>query len=137
MQPIPSRRVCLSADPAPAIAPRTADVLFVSPDPELCAVIMRVLGGGRYRVQTALHSGHALLAGFTSRIDVLVSELCMPDLSGPALAERLRRHHPNLQAIYLANPGSPEGIENVLVRPFTRDDLTTRLDDACRSLTGR
>jgi CheY-like chemotaxis protein len=98
-------------------------VLFVSDDGELCAAAARVLEDEGYEVHTAAHSGHALLAGLTARIDVVVAELAAPEMSGPALADRLRRHHPDLQAVFLARPGTPEGLDGVLVRPFTRDDL--------------
>lgn len=131
MHPDSLPRLSSAVDRAPAAraATRAADVLFVSPDASLCAAVVRALGA-RYRVRTASHSGHALLVSISSHVEVLVSELCMPDVSGPALAERLRRHHPGLRALYLANPGTPEGLENVLVRPFTRDDLADRIERA-------
>jgi hypothetical protein len=76
----------------------------------------------------ATHSGHAVLMGLTSHVDVLIAELSAPDISGPALARLLRKHHPALRAIFMANPGTPDGIEHVVVRPFTRDDLLARLE---------
>ena len=103
------------------------DVLFVTGDPDLREASERVLTRAGFRVQLAAHSGHAVLAGLTSRVDVLIAELSAPDLSGPALAELLRRHHPEMRVIFLANPGTPEGVEHVVVRPFTRDDLLERL----------
>jgi two-component system, cell cycle sensor histidine kinase and response regulator CckA len=105
-------------------------VLFVSDDADLRAVATRVLEREGYRIQAASHSGHALLAARESRFDVLVAELSTPDMSGPALAERLRRDNPALQAVFMANPGTPEGLENVVVRPFTRDDLVARIESA-------
>ena len=50
----------------------------------------------------------------------------MEDVSGPALAERLRRRCPGLRSLYLAKAGTPE-CEGVLVRPFSRDDLVEKL----------
>jgi DNA-binding NtrC family response regulator len=135
MESIPSRRVSISVDPEPeVVAGGPAEVLFVSDDQNLCAVVMRALENDDYRLHTVSHSGHALLTGMKVRIDVLVAELCMPDLSVPALAGRLRRQHPDLRAIFLANPGTPEGVENVLVRPFTRDDLASRIEAAVAAL---
>jgi DNA-binding response OmpR family regulator len=103
-------------------------VLFVSDDHQLRAVSARVLEREGYRVIPAPHSGHALLACLSGEpIDVLVSDLSMGDGSGPALAERLRRHSCDLRTLYLAQPGTPE-CAAVVVRPFTRDDLVARLD---------
>jgi DNA-binding response OmpR family regulator len=122
-----------------ALAPVTPDlfrprVLFVSGDGDLRAVVTRVLEREGYQVDAVAHSGHALLQCRTGRFDVLIAELCGPDLSGPTLADQIGRHCPGITTIYLANPGTPEGVENVLVRPFTRDDLLGRIGLALSSL---
>ena len=103
-------------------------MLFVNADADLRTAVTRVLEGAGFRVHAVAHSGHALLVCRTMTFDVVVSELCGPDMSGPALVEQLRRHHPALTSIYLGNPGSPEGLDHLLVRPFTREDLVERLD---------
>ena len=130
-----SPRVCTP------VASRTSDgeiptcagrVLFVSADADLRVVVTRVLEHEGLRVQAVSHSGHALLLCRTADFDVLVAELCGPDLSGPALAEQIRRHCPKVAAVYLSNPGTSDGIANVIVRPFTRDDLVERI----RMITG-
>ena len=96
-------------------------------DADLRAVAARVLGAEGYDVRPAAHAGHAVLAAMQAPpVDVAVIELSMADVSGPALADRLRRQNPGLRAIYLAQPGTPE-CDGVLVRPFTRDDLLAEL----------
>jgi CheY-like chemotaxis protein len=107
-----------------------ARVLFVNSDADLRAVVTRVLEREAYRVDAVAHSGHALLLCRTTQFDAVVAELSGPDMSGPTLVEQLRRHCPGLSAVYLANPGTPEGVENMLVRPFTRDDLMATLQMA-------
>ena len=93
-------------------------------------VAFRVLTTEGYEVVAAAHSGHATLGCLTAaRLDAVVADFSMDDMSGPALVERLRRHHPGVQALYLAPPGTPEA-DNVLVRPFTRDDLLARLEQS-------
>jgi DNA-binding response OmpR family regulator len=109
------------------MGPQLRRVLFVSADADLRAVVTRVLTAEHYSVQTVAHSGHALLLCRTTEFDVLVAELSGPDLSGPALAGQLRRHWPGLASIFLGNPGTPEGVHQLLVRPFTRDDLLEHL----------
>ena len=115
--------VTLTAPP-PGSAERV--VLVVTADRDFREVAARVLGREGYRVLTAAHAGHAVLQSLQTRVDVAAIELSMEDVSGPALAERLRRHHPALQTVYLAKVGTPE-CEGVLVRPFTRDDLLAGL----------
>jgi CheY-like chemotaxis protein len=107
------------------IAPRR--VLFVSGDADLRAVVERVLERAGYQVHAVAHSGHALLLCRTARFDLLIAELSGPDISGPALAEQVRRHCPGLTALYLGNLGTVDGVDNLLVRPFTKDDLLERI----------
>ena len=137
MQPFTVRRVSIpvhaGGEPVGLPAPLRR-VLFVSADADLRAVATRVLEREGYAVHAVAHSGHAILEARTSAIDVLVTELCGPDVSGPSLAEQLRRHCPNLTTVFLGNPGTPEGIEHVLVRPFTRDDLVQRIGGALARL---
>lgn len=113
-----------SSAPRPAL---DVEILLVTPDDDLRAVGERVLDREGYKVRVGAHAGHAVLAAMTGRVDVLVTELSAPDMSGPALAELLRRRHPRVRVVYMANPGTPEGLDHVIVRPFTRDDLLGRI----------
>ena len=102
-------------------------VLLVTGDADLREVAARVLRRDGYTVLTAAHAGHAILKCMQApRVDAAVIEMSMDDTSGPALADRLRRHNPDLRAIYIAQPGTSE-CDGVLVRPFTRDDLLAEL----------
>jgi DNA-binding response OmpR family regulator len=107
-------------------APRR--VLFVNADADLREVVTRVLEREHYLVRAVAHSGHALLLCRTMEFDVMVAELCGPDMSGPALADQVRRHCPGMATVYLGSPGTPDGVDNILVRPFTKDDLIDRLE---------
>jgi DNA-binding response OmpR family regulator len=109
-------------------------VLVVTEDGALAAACRGTLEQAGYEVTCASHSGHALLECLGGRrADVLLTELSMPDGSGPALAERLRRYYPQMQAVYLATPGTMVEAENVLIRPFSRDELLTRVRDSVAS----
>ena len=107
---------------APEAAGTRLRVLLVTGDDDLRAAAARVLEREGCAVLPAAHAGHALLAALTGPVDVLACELWMEDVSGPALADRLRRHHPQLRTLFFANSGTPE-CEGVVVRPFTRDDM--------------
>ena len=127
MQPVIVWRGSIPLEEEPVRDAATPVVLVVTPDAGLREVATRVLTREGYTVLTAAHSGHAVLATLRSgRVDMLATELSMEDVSGPALAAQLRRHCPELAAVYFANPGSTE-CEGVLVRPFTRDDLLEAL----------
>jgi CheY-like chemotaxis protein len=124
MHPHTVRRVSIPiADPTAPETARATVVLVVTPDANLREVSTRVLAREGYRVLNAAHGGHAVLACLEAgHVDVLAVELSMEDVSGPALAERLRRHCPDLRTVYFAKSGTPE-CDGVIVRPFTRDDL--------------
>jgi DNA-binding response OmpR family regulator len=120
------RRVTIAIDGTrPIQTPRT--VLLVTGDDDLRQAAARALAVTGYKVVTASHSGHAILAAMAGGpIDWLLAELAMDDGSGPSLAARVRRFHPAVQSLFFANAGTPE-CEGVLVRPFTRDDLLGQL----------
>jgi CheY-like chemotaxis protein len=124
----PARRVSLSHNAENSCRSGRA-VAIVTDDTDLADVCARVLAAEGYSVLTAVHSGHVLLACLRGeRIDVLISEMSMDEGSGPALTQRLRRHKPDLRAVYIAKPGTFCAAENVIVRPFTREDLLSALE---------
>jgi DNA-binding response OmpR family regulator len=106
-------------------------ILVVTEDGALAAACKGTLEQAGYQVTWATHSGHALLECLSGhRADLLLTELSMPDGSGPALAERLRRYYPQMQAVYFATPGTILNTGNILVRPFSRDELLSRVRDS-------
>ena len=121
--------MCVPTD-ARTGAERRRHVLFVNADADLRSVVTRVLERERFRVCAVPHSGHALLLCRTQRFDVAIVELSGPDISGPALLEQLRRHQPALSSIYLGTPGTPEGVDHLLVPPFTTEDLIGEIQTA-------
>jgi DNA-binding response OmpR family regulator len=137
MHSIAVRRETVVIHP-PTSAPATARVaLLVTPDRNLREAAARALERDGYRVLSASHSGHAVLACLEAGdVHVAAIELSMEDVSGPALAERLRRHCPEMRAVYFAKAGTPE-CEGVLVRPFTRDDLLSGIGLSLAALEAR
>ena len=137
MQPIATRRVSIPVidDTCRPVTQARRRVLFVNADSDLRTVVGRVLEAQDYDVRAVSHSGHAVLLSRTQQFDVLVAELSGPDISGPTLAEQLRRHCPTLATVFVAYPGTPEGVNHVLVRPFTREDLLERIEIALSGVT--
>ena len=134
MQPEAARRISVGVEEASRVQ-QTPVVLLVTSDRDLRETAATALSRRGYRVLSAPHAGHAVLACMdVPQVDVAAIELSMDDMSGPVLAERLRRRCPGLQSIYLANAGTPE-IDGVLVRPFSREQLVERLVTALPALT--
>lgn len=119
------RRMSIQVDGFGAVAQPV--VMLVTSDADLRQVVGRALEEAGYHVLTVAHAGHAVLACLKGeRVDLLLVELATDEVSGPWLAERLRRLCPELQTLYFADAGTPP-CEGLLVRPFTRDDLLARI----------
>jgi CheY-like chemotaxis protein len=68
-------------------------------------------------------------------IDLLLTDVVMPRLSGPELAQQLRAMRPGLEVLFmsgyndsrLVHRGVEEANVNLLVKPFSPDDLVKRV----------
>jgi PAS domain S-box-containing protein len=112
-------------------------ILVVEDDESVLGFVCLVLEQRDYRVLTAPDGESALhVAGeHAGTIDLLLTDIVMPQLNGRALANELRKRLPNLRVMYMSGyPGDtidrygeiPEG-DPFLQKPFTRDQLLTRV----------
>jgi CheY-like chemotaxis protein len=127
-----------ASPPAVVTTPRgTETVLVVEDDPQVRDITVRSLRSGGYRVLVAGagHEAFEIAAGERGRLRLLVTDVMMPGLDGRAVANELRRHHPDLRVLYvsghaqevIAKRGVLEpGIE-LLPKPFTRSSLLARV----------
>ena len=101
---------------------------------KLCTEFLEQLG---YRMLSASNAKEAvaLVEGYSGKIDLLITDVVMPGLPGPELAEALLALRPDLKVIFISGyaEGSlaPNGIlkpGTVLVnKPFTIRALTAKL----------
>ncbi len=113
------------------LAGGTATVLVAEDEENVRAIMTQLLAAAGYRALPAATPAAALELGEQEAIDLLVSDVVMPGLSGPELARQLRGFHPGLPAVFVSgytddNPTLRElrcqGA--ALVRkPFARADL--------------
>jgi two-component system, cell cycle sensor histidine kinase and response regulator CckA len=74
-------------------------------------------------------------------IDLLLTDVVMPDLTGPVLAERLRARQPDLRVLFISGYHDAELIHRfvtskgsiLLSKPFTVDRLLRAVDEALAS----
>ncbi len=64
--------------------------LVVDDSPDVADMLTIVLRRAGYEVETAYSASQALMAAFTRRFDVIVSDIGMPGMDGYELARRLR-----------------------------------------------
>jgi signal transduction histidine kinase len=131
--------------PAP-VAPGESDapggketLLLVEDDESVRDLVREFLRGAGYRV---IEAGDAVEAEAKcrtehGRIDLLVSDVVLPGLDGPSLAERLRTMVPGLRTLLMSGyPGgatvrpSAESGTTFVAKPFSRATLLTKVRQA-------
>ena len=115
----------------------TETILVVDDEESLRAVVGDLLGQLGYNVLSASGGDEAmaLAAGYSGKIDLLLSDVIMEPVPGPALAERLTAERPEMKVVFISGYAddslAPEGVlkpGTVLVhKPFTIKILSAKL----------
>jgi CheY-like chemotaxis protein len=120
-------------EPEPVAAPTphppagAATILLVEDEPWMREIAERVLTREGYRVLSAGDAveARALAATASQPIDLLLTDVVMPGLSGPRLAAQMRQGQPGLRVLYISGYGGGEAgrelepEERLLQKPFT------------------
>jgi PAS domain S-box-containing protein len=131
--------------PVPAQAPvadepeGTETVLLCEDEDSVRRLMERILSRNGYTVLSAATPHEALdfARAHAEDIDILVSDVIMPDLSGPELANRMRQHLPSLRTLFVSGytAETARGRGNLpvgsalLEKPFNRAGLLRALRD--------
>jgi len=134
-----------AAYPAAAI-PRAGTVLVVDDEPAIRDVAHRVLTSAGYRVMTAASGQEALdlLGHPANAVDVLLTDVVMPGLTGQAFADRIQAQYPAIRVLFMSGyerPGGgadgwPELGTPVIGKPFSRAALLARVTQLMAEDTG-
>ena len=103
-------------------------ILVVDDDPEILALARDVLGAEGYSVLEGAGGGDALRVakGHAGPIHLLLTDVVMPGMNGPELADRLRATRPEIKVLFMSAftselvsgygvfPGDP-----LITKPFT------------------
>jgi PAS domain S-box-containing protein len=117
-------------------------ILIVEDEATLRRKICEVMEHAGYRVLVAPDGGEGLRLAmdYPRPIDLLLTDVVMPNLSGPRLAERLRTTRPGTKTLYISGyPDMGEGSEalrsqpNFLSKPFTQEELLRRVREVLDS----
>jgi len=110
-------------------------ILVVEDDASVATVVSGILRDRGYTVLEA-REGEAALALLerpgAARIDLLLTDVVMPRMSGPELAARLRERRPELKVLCISgyeSDGSQSWRFEVLKKPFSPDELAGRVRD--------
>jgi hypothetical protein len=123
--------------------PQRPTLLLVEDEPALRLLVVTMLEEEGYLVLQAGNGLDAIALAERHRgeIDLLLTDVVMPRLSGPELAQKLRALRPGLEVLFmsgyndsrLVHRGVEQANVNLLVKPFSPDELVAKVDE----LTGR
>jgi CheY-like chemotaxis protein len=128
----------------PEVSPRsvattsgTETVLVVEDEDGVRALTRRVLQNDGYKVLEARHGVEALevCGEQEGPVHLVVTDVVMPKMNGPQLAELMRGMWPNLRVLFLSgytdrallHSGLLDGNHNFLQKPFTPHDLASKV----------
>ncbi len=122
---------------------RAATILLVEDEPQVRAVASRVLRSGGYTVIEAGDGADGVrrAMGFAGRIDLIVSDLVMPLLSGPAMWGQIKPTRPETRVLFMSgfsadtlpDGGTVPDDAAFLDKPFTVDQLLAKVRDELRA----
>jgi DNA-binding NtrC family response regulator len=121
-------------------------ILAVDDDVNVLRLLEKTLSRAGYRVLAADGGWSAIRAYENSAepIHLLLTDVIMPDLTGPVLAERLRARQPDLQVLFISGFHDAELVQRFVTRkgytllpkPFTPASLLRVVDESLSQSRG-
>lgn len=123
-------------------------VLVVDDDPSIGEIILEYLKDFKeVEAQFTPFSTRAVKILEESEIDLVITDLLMPEINGIELVEIIFKNHPKTKVLACSGGGDSgalvagialdqaisEGAHNALMKPFTREELLTKVKDLLKS----
>jgi DNA-binding NtrC family response regulator len=124
---------------------KSPSILVVDDAPHTVEVVRRNLAAQGYRVFTASGAPEALQIIGSRPIDLVITDLKMPKVSGLDLVRHIRENHPDAEVIMITGYPSIEGAvqavktgaDEYLAKPFTDEELLEAVRRALEKLQSR
>jgi signal transduction histidine kinase len=108
-------------------------VLLVDDDDDVRRMVERLLRRAGYTVITAISGIDALAhaRGHTGAIDLLLTDIVMPGMTGQDLIRELAAERPGIEVVFMSgyHPGMPIDPRRFVAKPFDRDTLLAMVAD--------
>jgi PAS domain S-box-containing protein len=124
----------------------TETILLVEDEDMVRSAALGILRRQGYTVLDARNAGEALLVSeqHNGRIHLLLTDVVMPKMSGPALARRLTQLRPDMKVLLMSGYTDDAAVRHGVVdagvaflqKPFTVDSLTRKLRSVLDSTAG-
>lgn len=122
----------VASKPSPVIEQPRATLLLVDDDPQVRPVTAALLRDIGYTVVEAESAAVAVAMAELHPIDLLLTDVIMPEGDGPSLVKRLRARRPTLAAIYLTGFAGERPLNDapVIMKPFSVEELGREISKA-------
>lgn len=111
---------------------QNATILVVDDEPRILDILKRVLGHNGFTVLTAASAGEALATVQTRPVNVVITDIVMPEKDGFALAREIQRFRPELPIVFMTGFTDrmlPADVP-VLKKPFTPPQVIRQIEKA-------
>ncbi len=112
-------------------------ILAVDDDCAILSLLGEILKPLGFHVLSASNGQEALkiIRELEGKVDLLVSDVVMPEMAGPELAVRLRARYPDMDVMFISGFMKPGLVPSLfesrepgfLRKPFTPSELTSKL----------
>ena len=114
-------------------------VLVVDDEPEIRKLVAAMVTQFGYAVLTADSGDHALTVykNHRARIELLITDVVAPGMSGPMLADKLAVIQPDLKVLYISGYDNTQVVQKYVVerghallsKPFTMEELQIKVEE--------
>ncbi|HUS19454.1 MAG TPA: response regulator [Terriglobales bacterium] len=114
-------------------------ILLVEDDDGLRELAVKVLSRAGYRVHSAgiHHQAEGIVREHGESIDLLLTDVVMPEVGGKELADRFKAQFPRLVVLFMSGytdevilkQGVMEGTTHFLQKPFTPSSLVAKVSE--------
>jgi two-component system cell cycle sensor histidine kinase/response regulator CckA len=112
--------------------PETETILLCDDERGIRRLVRTILTRHGYQVLEAQNGKHAMVVAeaHSGPIHLLLSDVLMPELDGPGLAEQLRELRPDVRVVFMSAEWVPEGVFPFVQKPFLPGALISTIRDA-------
>ena len=124
------------------MSPTTKTVLVVDDEPEVRKLVSAMVTQFGYNVLTADSGEHALTLykNHKEPIELLITDVVAPGMSGPMLADKLTAQQPDLKVLYISGYDNTHVVQKyvvekgheLLTKPFTADEMQAKIRQMLR-----